>query len=407
MLRRIRKTVGRILVGFLLLLVAVVLISALSNLGLSGSSRVVDRLDDDEKALIAEAIHLRKNLGEEIWPGWEVAEIPVLVYNESFAFLVGLEQPADGWYKPPRGPQRGAAWELVPGDNFYGQPYYRQSLPNAEITPEAFTVKVGDHWVASFPTKEWLEISLRQQMQSDLPSFLRPLVPYRLVLRLFLKGSDGYMAGLLHESFHAFQGLVAPGRLNTAELSANEQADRYPFQDEAMVTTWQADLDVLVAALQAANREERAAMAAQFLSQRDNRRKQLSISPAQQDFERQREWLEGLARYAELGVWRVGGNAETYLPLAAAEQLSDYSVFAAHIRRWSEELDTMVRMADDPGDGRFYYSGMAQAMLLDSLLPGWKERAFQLGVFLEDLLRASLVEYSGYLSSEGLVVIIT
>lgn len=392
MLRRIRKTISRILVGCLLLLVAGVLISALSNLGLAQSSRVVDRLDEAEKSRIAEAIHLRKNLGEEIWPGWEQADIPVLVYNESYAFLVGLPQPADGWYKLPRGPHRGGAWELVPGDDFYGQPYYRQSLPNAKITPEAFTVKVGDHWVASFPTKEWLEISLRQQMQSDLPSFLRPVIPYRLLVRLFLKGSEGYMAGLLHESFHAFQGLTAQGRLELAELSASKQGDGYPYQDEAMVAAWRAELDVLVAALQATEWEDRAALAAQFLSQRDNRRKELSLSPAQQDFERQREWLEGLARYAELGIWRSAGGAKTYQPLAQAEQLTDYSVFAAHERRWSEELDTMVRMADDQGDGRFYYAGMAQAMLLDSLLPEWQEKVFQPGVFLEDLLRSSLAE---------------
>lgn len=392
MYRRIVKTIGRILLGFLLLMVAGVLISALSNLGLAQSSRVVNRLDEAEKARIAEAIHLRKSLGGEIWPGWEGADIPILVYNESYAFLVGLQQPADGWYKLPRGPQRGSAWELVPGDDFYGQPYYRQSLPNAEITPEAFTVKVGESWVASFPTKAWLEISLRQQIQRDLPPFLRPLVPYRLVMSLFLKGSDGYMAGLLHESFHAFQGLDATGRLETAEVVSSEQSDRYPYQEEAMVAAWRSELDVLVAALQATEREDRATLAAQFLSQRDHRRNELSLSPALQDFERQREWLEGLARYAELGVWRVGGNELTYQPLVGAKQLSDYSVFAAHERRWSEELDTMVRMADDPGDGRFYYSGMAQAMLLDSLLPGWKARAFQPGVYLEDLLRASLVE---------------
>ncbi|MFO7624532.1 MAG: hypothetical protein R6V73_09280 [Anaerolineales bacterium] len=47
-------------------------------------------------------------------------------------------------------------------------------------------------------------------------------------------------------------------------------------------------------------------------------------------------------------------------------------------------------MAGSCGDGRFYYSGMAQAMLLDELLPGWKEQALREGVFLEDLLRSTL-----------------
>ena len=41
-------------------------------------------------------------------------------------------------------------------------------------------------------------------------------------------------------------------------------------------------------------------------------------------------------------------------------------------------------------DGRFYYTGMAQAVLLDRLLPGWKEIAFDDGVFLEDLLATAV-----------------
>ena len=35
---------------------------------------------------------------------------------------------------------------------------------------------------------------------------------------------------------------------------------------------------------------------------------------------------------------------------------------------------------------RIRYSGMAQAVLLDRLMPGWKDRAWAEGVWLEDLL---------------------
>ena len=50
----------------------------------------------------------------------------------------------------------------------------------------------------------------------------------------------------------------------------------------------------------------------------------------------------------------------------------------------------MLRMYYDEGDGRFYYSGMAQAYLLDRLLPGWKQRAFEDGIWLETLLIEAL-----------------
>jgi hypothetical protein len=50
----------------------------------------------------------------------------------------------------------------------------------------------------------------------------------------------------------------------------------------------------------------------------------------------------------------------------------------------------MARMAGDEGDGRFYYSGMAQAYLLDRLSPGWKKTALDAGAHLDDLLAAAL-----------------
>jgi hypothetical protein len=46
----------------------------------------------------------------------------------------------------------------------------------------------------------------------------------------------------------------------------------------------------------------------------------------------------------------------------------------------------MHRQAGQEGETRFYYTGMAQAILLDRLQRGWKEGAFQEGVWLEDLL---------------------
>jgi len=41
-------------------------------------------------------------------------------------------------------------------------------------------------------------------------------------------------------------------------------------------------------------------------------------------------------------------------------------------------------------DTRFYFSGFAQAVLLDRLMPGWKEQAFQPEIWLEDLLRQAI-----------------
>ena len=47
-------------------------------------------------------------------------------------------------------------------------------------------------------------------------------------------------------------------------------------------------------------------------------------------------------------------------------------------------------MAGDEGDGRFYYSGMAQAVLLDRFAPGWKAQILDQGVWLDELLDAAV-----------------
>ena len=98
-----------------------------------------------------------------------------------------------------------------------------------------------------------------------------------------------------------------------------------------------------------------------------------------------------MARYAELETWRLAAVDEEYQPIPEMKsdhKFKDYNTFE---QRWKRELDQIVRMAEDEGDGRFYYSGMAQAFLLDRLHPSWK---LTLGadpmLNLEDLLEQAM-----------------
>lgn len=109
-------------------------------------------------------------------------------------------------------------------------------------------------------------------------------------------------------------------------------------------------------------------------------------------YENQREWVEGMARYAELETWRLAGVDEQYQPLADMHTDRKFKEYQTFGNRWSRELDQISRMADDEGDGRFYYSGMAQAYLLDQLDPSWKiTLAADPMINLEDLLRQALI----------------
>jgi hypothetical protein len=384
-MKRVARVILIILLSILGLVIVLIAISALSNVGLPQKSRVVETLSEDDKIRLAEARHLRQEVGDQVWPGWAEADIPVIVYNEAYAFITDYPDPPPGWVKIPAGLTRGGPWEIVPDDSLNGQPYYRQALTDPGVTPEAFTVQVGDRWVASLQTYDWVSIRLVQPIRQDLPSFLRPIFPYHLFIGQLLGNSDKYITLICHEAFHAYEGMLATEKLAFAENASIKYESQYPWQNTSLQADWQQELDLLAEALKSSDPSQVVDLTRQFLDLRSARRSSAKLSAQLVTYEQQREWEEGLARYAELEVWHLA-NKESYTPLPETDQLSNFDGYAGFEKRWSQELQQMPRMADDEGDGRFYYTGMAQAYLLDQLMPGWKTRAFEEEIWLDDLL---------------------
>jgi hypothetical protein len=383
---RVRRWLKRIALCLILLLVAVIGLSALTNLILPSCSSTIEQLSDLDKARVLEALHLHKTLGDTLWPGWGSASIPLIQYNEQYAFLVNYPAPPVGWLKVPQRLPRGGPWEPVLGDTFDGGTYYRQFLSDANTRPEAFAVLVGERWVASMTTKQWTQIGLGNEMRKDLPGVLQHIVPYRVFGRLLY--SDWHICSVLHESFHAYQGMTAPERLAEAEMGMNV-AVRYPWDEPVFVDAWQKELDLLADALQATSQVEMTSLTHQFLAQRQQRRDTRGLEADLVDFERRREWEEGLAKYIELAIWRLAATTPDYQPVAAMNADPDFKYYKGFTQRWSQEV-SQLRRGTHARDTRFYYTGMAQSFLLDRLAPDWKTKAMASGVFLEDLLRQAV-----------------
>jgi hypothetical protein len=372
------------LIGLCLLLTT---ISAIANRGLPQSSPVVETLSEADKTRLAETIHIREQLGDAVFPGWGQADIPAIIYNEEYVFLISFPDPPDGWVKVPAGIQRGNAWELMADDSFLGKPYYRQRLVEPKVSPEAFTVMVGDRWVSSMPTLDWFKISLVDQIQDDLPSFVAPIFPYQLFVGQLVSGTDQYITLSAHETFHSFQGMTTPDKFADAEL-INQYEDQYPWDDQSLQADWKTELDFLADALRSNDPNQTLELVRQFLALRAARRESANLSPELIAYEQHREWLEGLARYAELEIWRRA-FISSYVPLSETNTLNDFKNYTGFESRWSRELDQISRMANDVGDGRFYYTGMAQAYLLDQLMPDWKTHIFDDDIWLDDLLNTA------------------
>lgn len=365
---RLRRVMALGVAGLLVMCVVGAGLSALSNLTLPAGPTVLDQLTPLDKARLQETLQLKRSFGEAVWPGWGEADIPVLIWNAEYAFLVGYPNPPSDW-------------ERMENDDLAGQAYYRQPAHD----PQNFAVRVGERWVASLATKWEADNFLMTQFRTMMPGPLKPIFPYRLLIQ----PTEVQLTGVLHESFHVYEVLTAPARFAEADnVYASDSA--YWAVDAEMHPAWREEIGHLVEALTATEVEATIRETQAFLSSRDQRRQAYQLEVGLVNYEQQLEWLEGLAKYVELSLWRAAASDASYEPLPALTDDPDFKAYATFAQRWSMEIDQMQRQATLEGDVRFYYTGMAQATLLDGLMPDWKTRILAEPVSLDDLLREAV-----------------
>jgi len=367
--------------GFLSFVVLAI-VSALYNLTLPTESKVKDLLTQNEKAYISEAMNLQQKMGNEVLHGWGDLQISVIVYNEKYAFLVGYPNPPAGWMKMPREELRGTEWEVVKNDSFGGASYYRQFLPNPDITPEAFTVKVGECWVASMQTKEYAAVTFYKNLRNELPPVLNVIFPYKIFWQFLMGSTENYIAGLEHEAFHAFQGTLVPQRL--AEAESPPFSKDYPWEKSA--NKWNEEINLLMEAFNTESNEAASKLMAQFLAKRSERRIKSNLSDEIIRYEQKREWLEGLAKYAELKIGVMASENQSYKHVNEIEAVSGFKNYKTSVSHFNQQIGDVKGIGNRPAEARFYYTGMLQAVMLDRLVPEWKKDAFNEGAYLENLL---------------------
>jgi len=363
---RARRVVLFVLGGLLGLCLALTTVSALSNRNLPQADSG-GRLSELDKARLLEAVHLRASLGDQIWPGWGDADIPVIVWNEAYEFLTGF-------------PKGGPGWENVPGDELAGETYFRRAADN----PQNFAVPVGNAWAASMATKSSTDAFLVSQFRSMFPPALKQIFPYRLLIQ----PSETQIGGLLHESFHVLQMQTAPARLKAAEAS-HLSGDDYEAAASDFASEFRQESALLAKALEAKTKGEKTKLVGQFLDLRDSRRQDHRLAPQLVDYERWLEWEEGAAKYIEVASLKKASETASYGPLPEMAADPDFDAYKGFGRRWSQEL-IQLRYQTTSGETQLYMTGMAEAFLLDDLLPDWKDRYWGENVFLEDLLRAAV-----------------
>jgi hypothetical protein len=295
-----------------------------------------------DKTELAEESRLKAEVGDQVWPGLGNADIPIILFNDSYEYLIGE--------KDPPGP-----WKIVEGDDYQGHPYYRRAAQD----PQAFAVLVGTHWAGSIGTLD--------SMNRKIPFKLRP---------------DFHVVMILHELFHAFQAGQAPGRFTKANAVYKFES-RYPYKDNEFAAAWNDEGTALAEALKAKDEAACVGLVRKFLEIRNARRDRATLGSDLLAFERELEWLEGLAKYAEIKFYEIAASRSREAPYGR------YGAVLPFPLQWDFVRLEKTLGAQD-GDLRFYLSGLAQARLLDRLSPQWKARAMQEEVYLEDLLHESV-----------------
>jgi hypothetical protein len=311
-----------------------------------------------DKKQLREFLRMKEKFGGCVWPGFDEAVIPLILYDRSGAFLVFHPSP------PP-------LWNKVDSDSFDAQTYFRR--PPGIF--QAFAVKVGDFWAGSLATLDHMNESMESQIRENLPP--EKITP--AFLKMMEITPAWHAVALLHEAFHALQASRCPGRFERAtEVYALE--DSYPYGNAIFNQAWNEEGQALAAALLEKDDRERRKMISTFLEIRDARRSSHSLPAELISFERDLEWLEGSAKFVEMRFAELGAFDSVH-----ADD-KGYTVTRGRLR--VDFFTRLRKLGELSGDGRFYLSGAAQAMLLDLVRKSWKDELWADDEqALEDLLR--------------------
>lgn len=359
-MKRIIRNSFLIVVGMILL---GLLIIALENLREANSrNRKYESgiLSKTEKNLIDEALWLKKNNGNQVWPGLAQADIPIILFNDRYEFLVGMTNPPHHWSE-------------VKNNTIDGNIYYRKPVEN----PQAFAVKVGDKWAGSLGTSNRMNRDYYLGIRNKLPPIIAQLFPYQYATMT----PDIHVIGILNEVFHAYQAIKAPEHFKSAMESYSADKD-YPYANATISEYWNQEGYYLWKALHAKNPDSVRANVRYFLNLRKERRIKSGMGKAQIHFEQEIEWLEGLAKYSEYQFYELANVRREKPILVHYRQTIPQFIYDSNMLKGKLGNQNTVY--------RFYISGMAQARILDKLNPDWKNFAFRDTTSLETLLYSTV-----------------
>jgi peroxiredoxin len=314
------------------------------------------QLPRDASVVIAEAYHLWKSLGGKLWPGWNEIEMPMLYITQDYEFAIGFPRSLQG---------------------------FQMQLQN-EILGKTVQVRkriLAPDLTASFPI-------------DSIPAVV-------IGTPTAIEASSGqWVFTALHEMFHVLQ--FSRGEQDkVAELNLGPQSDaswqlNFPFlyKNEDVMRSIHLQGYLLYLTATSTNEVDSKYNAGTaldsikvyraFLKQQDEMGQLYKYSIFQ-------EWKEGVAYYTEYKLAEAAAT-QGYQPTKDFQKLADYKSYQ---QLWDETYKNRIYLVKHAGRAArsrlaFYHIGLGKGILLDHILPDWKNRYFAPRVWLDDLIIEAL-----------------
>ena len=232
--------------------------------------------------------------------------------------------------------------------------------------------------------------SMRAQLRGIIMNQTNDVINNWLDNWNFISSPYHKLSTILHEGFHVYQNKRAPDKNADEGKVAN-----YPFLNPVNNSLYVLEGNILKDALFAKDRKTLKQKVNEFVAVRTLRQSKLdSVFVA---YENLNEFKEGTAKYIQYKYYSEGKNITPIDEMKYVNGFTDYlnqlpKTFEAEI----EDMVNIVGVNDNRFGNKFgagplrfklYDLGACQALLLDKVMPEWKMRIFDEGVYFSDLLQ--------------------
>lgn len=337
------------------------------------------RIDPLMLVTLKECRNITKTLGDELFTGWEFQKTPVLFYRPNVQELL-INYP-----HKPKGFSDYTGFNPLDNETIY----FRNdttlfSIDDQNTSREVDGIPV---LIVADPYS-----TMRNQFQ-DVLNRSKDWAGNWLKDWNFIPSPYYQLQVILHEAFHVFQSKMAPDK------EANEMVvSQYPLLDPVNNALYVLEGDILKDALLSNDQQSRMEKIKEFIAVRTSRQSRLDSNAV--EYENLIEYSEGLAKYVEYKFLRLGEAIEPIKEMFYCQGFSGYrGILSKRFENAVQNMVNVVAVNDDRfgnkyGSGplrfKLYELGAFQALLLDAVMPSWKEKIFQDTVFLTDLLKEAV-----------------